>query len=289
MVNVFDMSWGRFKLALSERTYIMAILNRTPDSFSDGGLCMREDDAVERAFSMVSEGADIIDIGGESSRPGAQPVSVREELARVIPVIRRVANEIDIPISIDTCKSEVAKEAIQNGASIINDITGLEGDQRIRKVAREFDVPVVIMHMKGTPATMQLDPIYNSLIDDMLSSLKHSIELAKEAGIDERRIIIDPGIGFGKTAGHNLKILNNLESFKALKMPILIGVSRKSYIASILTENNLSMEEIEATGKLMGTAASSAIVIIKGANIIRAHDVKEAVQAARIADAIARS
>ncbi len=288
-VNAPDISWGSFRLALSKRTYIMGILNRTPDSFSDGGRFMREEDAVERVLEMTSKGADIIDIGGESTRPGAEPVAIDVELERTIPIIKKVAREIDVPISIDTHKSEVARAALKNGAAIINDITGLRGDPRMREVAADFDVPVVIMHIKGAPRTIQINPQYNSLIDDIIESLKESIELAGKAGIDENKIIIDPGIGFGKTVEHNLEILNNLGSFKILGRPILVGVSRKSYIANTLKENRISSEDIEGSGRLMGTASSCAISISKGANILRVHDVKEMVQVARIADAIARS
>ena len=288
-LNTLDISWRNFTLALSKRTYIMGILNRTPDSFSDGGLYMKEEDAISRVIEMVSEGADIIDIGGESTRPGAEPVPVDTELKRTIPIIKEVSRKIDIPISIDTCKSEVAQEALKNGAAIINDVTGLKGDTRMAEVAREFNVPIVIMHIKGTPRTMQLDPHYDSLVEEILSSLKESIKLAKNAGIDENKIIIDPGIGFGKTTHHNLKILNNLESFKVLGKPILLGASRKSYIANTLKTSNVGNKYIEMGGRLMGTAASCSLAISKGANILRVHDVKEMVQTTRIADAIIRS
>ena len=250
---------------------------------------MREEDAVRRVLEMASEGADIIDIGGESTRPGAEAVSADVELERTIPVIKRIAREIDIPISIDTSKSEVAREALKHGAAIINDITGLRGDPQMKEVAADFDVPVVIMHIKGVPRTMQVNPQYGSLIDDISTSLRESIELAKSAGVDEEKIIIDPGIGFGKTIEHNLAILNNIESFKILGRPVLIGVSRKSYIAKTLKKNRINDDEIEKSGRLMGTASSCAISISKGANILRVHDVKEMVQVARIADAIARS
>lgn len=288
-LNNLDISWDKFNLALSKRTYIMGVLNRTPDSFSDGGSFMRKEDAVKRVFEMASEGADIIDIGGESSRPGAEAVSVDVELERTIPIIKEVAGKIDIPISIDTYKSEVAREALKNGASIINDITGFTGDPQMVKVAFDFDVPVVVMHMKGTPRTMQINPRYDSVIDEILDSLKKSIELARDAGVDENKIIVDPGIGFGKTAHHNLVILKRLESLKALNRPILVGVSRKSYIANTLSENHIKDDDIEASGRLMGTASSCAICICNGANILRVHDIKEMVQAARIADAIIRS
>ncbi len=219
-LNLLDISWGKFKLALSERTYIMGILNRTPDSFSDGGRFMKDEAAVKRIFEMASEGADIIDIGGESTRPGAQAVSVDVELERTIPIIRKVAGKIDIPISIDTSKSEVAGEALKNGAAMINDITGLNGDPRMAKVAADFGVPVVIMHIKGAPGTMQTNPHYDLLIDEVLASLKKSIELARGAGVKEDKIIVDPGIGFGKTTQHNLELLNNLNILIKVKTMI---------------------------------------------------------------------
>lgn len=287
--GIVDICWDSFRLALSKRTYIMGILNRTPDSFSDGGLYMKEDVAVKRVFEMVSEGADIVDIGGESSRPGAETVPLDVELERTIPIIRKAASRIDIPISIDTSKSEVAKEALESGAAIVNDITGLRADPNMAGVVADFGVPVVIMHMQGTPRTMQSNPHYDSLIEEILDSLKESIGIAKSAGVDENKIIVDPGIGFGKTVRHNLEILNRLESFKALNRPILVGASRKSYIAKTLKAGGIKDEEVEASGRLMGTASSCAICIYKGANILRVHDVKEIVQAARIADAIVRS
>ena len=284
--NNFDISWDRFELALSKRTYIMGVLNRTPDSFSDGGLFMDEKNAIDRVCQMVSEGADIIDIGGESTRPGAKPVSPDEELNRTIPVIKAVARKIDAPISIDTCKSEVAAEALKNGAAMINDITGLRGDRRMADVAVKFGVPVIAMHINGTPQTMQRDIHYTSLIDDILMSLQESVSLAVKAGVARDKIIIDPGIGFGKTTAHNLEILNKLESFKVLGRPILVGPSRKSFIVNTLKSGNMSDADIESSGRLMGTAAAGAIAIINGANIVRVHDVKEMVQVARIADAI---
>lgn len=284
--GTFDIRWDRFELALSKRTHIMGVLNRTPDSFSDGGLFMDEKAAIDRIYRMVSEGADIIDIGGESTRPGAEPVSIDEELERTIPVIKAVAGKIDIPVSIDTYKPEVARAALKNGAAMINDITGLRGGNRMAKVAAEFDVPVIVMHIRNTPRTMQQDIHYTSLIDDILASLEESADLAVKAGVAGDRIIIDPGIGFGKTTEHNLEILNRLESFRVLKRPILIGVSRKSFIVNTLKKSGIIDENTNAGGRLMGTAASAAISIIKGANILRVHDVKEMVQIARIADAI---
>lgn len=258
----------------------MGILNRTPDSFSDGGKFMSENDAVSHGLNMAKDGADIIDIGGESTRPGSTPVSADEELKRVIPIIKKLKILIDIPISIDTSKSYVAEMALKNGASMINDITGLKGDSRMAKVVARYDVPVVVMHMKGTPQTMQINPQYEDLIEEIITSLRESIDIAKEAGVDERKIIIDPGIGFGKNLEHNLQIISELYRFKILKRPIMIGVSRKSFIGQILNK--------DSNERLMGTASSAALSISNGANIIRVHDVKEMAEVARVADSICR-
>ena len=276
----------KLELDLSKRTHIMGILNRTPDSFSDGGLYMDEKEAIDRVLEMVSEGADIIDIGGESTRPGAEPVSIVEEIDRIIPVIRAVRQKIDVPISIDTYKAEVAREALENGAAMINDITGLRGDNRMAKLAAEYDVPVVVMHINGTPRTMQQDIRYDSLLDEIIASLQGSIDLAVKSGIARNKIIIDPGIGFGKTTEHNLTILKNLGAFKALGYPLLVGISRKAFIANTLKKYNIHDDDIVAGGRLMGSAAAAALSIANGANILRVHDVKEMVQVARVADAI---
>jgi len=276
----------KLELDLSKRTYIMGILNRTPDSFSDGGLYMDEKEAIGRVFEMVSEGADIIDIGGESTRPGAEQVSVVEEMDRIIPIIRAVRQKIDVPISIDTYKAEVAREALKNGAVMINDITGLRGDSRMATLAAEYDVPIVVMHIKGTPRTMQQDIHYDSLLEEIIASLQDSIDLAVKSGVARNKIIIDPGIGFGKTTEHNLTILKNLGAFKALGYPILVGISRKSFIVNTLKKYSIHDRDIAAGGRLMGSASAAALSIANGANILRVHDVKEMVQVARIADAI---
>lgn len=249
---------------------------------------MNEEHAIRRAIEMASEGADIVDIGGESTRPGSESVPMDIELERVIPVIKALAGKINIPLSIDTYKAEVAEEALKSGASMVNDITGLRGDSNMAKVVAKFQVPVVLMHIQGTPKTMQQDIRYHSLIEDIIESLKASIDIALDAGISRSKIIIDPGIGFGKTREHNLEILNRLDEFKVLARPILIGTSRKSFIVNTLKEANIDEEFIESNGRLMGTAASSAIAVLKGANILRAHDVEEIVQVARIADAVKR-
>jgi dihydropteroate synthase len=272
-----DIVCGRHTLYLSKRTHIMGILNRTPDSFSDGGRFLDEDDALRRIEEMVEEGADIIDIGGESTRPGAIAVDIDEELRRVIPVIKKATSLVDAPISIDTQKSEVAEAALKAGASIVNDISALRGDERMRYVVSKYDVPVVLMHMKGSPRTMQDNPEYRDVISDIISFLYESVGIAKEAGISEDKLIVDPGIGFGKTTEHNLSILKNLDRFKELGRPLLIGVSRKSFIGGVL---NLDTDD-----RLMGTAASVAISVIKGADIVRVHDVGKMREVVRLLDA----
>lgn len=257
----------------------MGILNVTPDSFSDGGAYLNTDKAVERGLRMPKEGADIIDIGGESTRPGSEPVSTEEEIRRTVPVIKALAKKVRIPISIDTYKAEVAKAALEAGASMVNDISGLRLDTDMPKVVAEYDVPVVMMHIKGNPKTMQENPFYEALIPEIIDYLRISIRLALKFGIKEDRIILDPGIGFGKTLEHNLEILNNLPLFTQLQKPIMVGVSRKAFIGKLL--GNIAPHE-----RLEGTAAAVAVSIIKGANIVRVHDVKAMAQVARIADAI---
>jgi dihydropteroate synthase len=273
------LSWANFSLDFSKKTYIMGILNVTPDSFSDGGLYFDTSAAIKRAIQMAEEGADIIDIGGESTRPGSEPVTLEEELGRTIPVIEKLAKEIKIPISIDTYKSEVAKKALDAGASMVNDISGLRFDIAMPKLVSEYKVPVVIMHVKGRPKDMQLNPVYEALIPEIMDYLREGIRIAMSEGISEDKIIIDPGIGFGKTFGHNLEIIHNLSELTFLEKPILIGPSRKAFIGRILGDASV-------TERLEGTAAAVAISIMNGANIIRVHDVKEMIKVAKVADAI---
>ncbi|MBU1062195.1 MAG: dihydropteroate synthase [Candidatus Omnitrophica bacterium] len=268
-------------LEFGSRTYIMGILNLTPDSFSGDGIYGDVDRALREAERIVQEGADIIDVGGESTRPGALPVGEVEEINRVIPVIKALANKVNIPISIDTRKSEVAQRALDNGASIINDITGLESDRRMAQVAACYNAKVIIMHIKGTPQTMQRDPKYYSLTTEIIEKLNSLIQRAEQNGVKKENIIVDPGIGFGKTFEHNLEILNNLSHFKVLKKPILVGPSRKSFIGNILGS--------EPRERLFGTAACTAIAIKNGADIIRVHDVKEIKEVIKVTDAIVRS
>lgn len=257
----------------------MGILNLTPDSFSDGGRFFSRNKAIDGALAMVADGADIIDIGGESTRPGADAVSIDEELRRVIPVIEAIAESISVPISIDTYKAAVAEKALFAGAQIINDISGLRFDPSMAKVAAEFAAGVVIMHIKGTPKDMQQNPAYGDLFSEIEDYFTQSIETALAAGVAKDMIILDPGIGFGKTMGHNLQIIGHLERFKALGLPIMTGVSRKAFIGQIL--GGVPVEH-----RLMGTAAMVSASILNGADIVRVHDVREMSEVARAAFAL---
>ena len=263
---------------LGKRTFLMGVLNVTPDSFSDGGLYFDKEKALDRGLRIVEEGADFIDIGGESTRPGSKPIELEEELRRVIPVIESLAKEVDVPISIDTYKSTVAKRAIEAGAEMINDISGLHFDPDLGQVAAKEDVPLVLMHIRGTPETMQKDVHYDSLFSEILQYLKDSVKRAESAGLDPHQIIIDPGIGFGKTLKDNLLIIKNLSEFRILGKPILLGTSRKSFIGKIL---NAEVDE-----RLEGTLSSIAICALNGAHIIRCHDLLQTKKAIAVADAI---
>ena len=267
-------------LLKKEKTYIMGILNVTPDSFSDGGEYFSIDKALKRVEEMVEEGADFIDVGGESTRPGAKKVPLDEELKRVIPVIENISKKFpEIPISIDTYKAKVAKEAISAGAWIVNDISGLQFDEEMVKVINNEKVPVIIMHIKGTPENMQKNPTYKNLISEIFEYLKKSIDKIAENGGDTQNVIIDPGIGFGKTFDHNLEILNRLSEFKSFGLPILIGASRKSFIGAILNEQ-------DPKKRVIGSLSVAAISSIKGAKILRVHDVKKTYEVLKVADCI---
>ncbi len=268
--------FGRKEFDFSKRTYVMGILNVTPDSFSDGGRYFTVDSAVEHAMRMVEDGADIIDVGGESTRPGSERVPLEEELRRVIPVIKEIVKRVDVPISIDTYKSEVARQALDNGAVIVNDISGLRFDEKMVEVIAQYSASVVIMHIKGTPKTMQENPYYDDVISEIYGYLLEGVERAQSFGI--KQIIVDPGIGFGKRLIDNLEILRRLREFKSLGYPVLVGVSRKSFIGNVL---NLPVGE-----RLEGTAGAVAISVWNGANIVRVHDVKEMARVVRIVDAI---
>lgn len=258
------------------RTHIMGVINVTPDSFSDGGKFLDLNAAVQQGLKLTEEGADLLDIGGESTRPGSESVSVTEEIERVIPVIEKLAPKIKIPISIDTYKALVAQKALEAGAEILNDISALRFDPQMVKVAKKFDCPVILMHIKGTPRNMQENPVYTDLLSEIVEYFQERIGFAKQAGLDEAKLILDPGIGFGKTLEHNLEILRNIACFTRLNRPVLVGLSRKSFIGKIL--------DLPVTQRLEGSLAALAFAILKGANLVRVHDVKESGRVARIID-----
>jgi dihydropteroate synthase len=259
-----------------ERTYVMGVLNVTPDSFSDGGLYFPAEEAFARAIAVADEGADILDIGAESSRPGAEPLPVDEERRRLFPLVERIVESAKTLLSVDTYKAEVAEMAVRAGASIVNDITALRGDPKMSEVVAAAQCPVVLMHMLGTPTTMQADPVYKSVVDDICAFFEERISFAESLGISD--IILDPGIGFGKTVAHNLEIIRDLGRFRQFGKPVLIGVSRKSFIGRVL--------DVPVQERLEGTAAAVALSIMNGADIVRVHDVKEMVRVARMSDAI---
>jgi dihydropteroate synthase len=281
----FTLELGRHKLSLGLRAHIMAIVNLTPDSFSGDGFYQPPiscrlfpvEKIIEFVERMINDGADIIDVGGESSRPGAKPVSQEDELKRTIPVIKALSKRITAPISIDTYKPEVARQALDNGASLINDITGLRNLKMLR-IAKLYKAAVIIMHMKGKPRTMQKNTKYNSLIDEILQYLDRAINQAIDYGIDKGKIIIDPGIGFGKMLEHNLEILKSLGELKVLGRPILVGPSRKSFIGKIL---NVGQHK-----SIFGAVSCAVLAAKNGAKILRVHDVKETKQALKVYDAI---
>ncbi len=262
---------GKYRFPLRKKTWVMGIINVTPDSFSDGGKYNTVEKALERAYQLKADGADLLDIGGESTRPNYQPVQLEEELERVIPVIERIAQEVDLPISIDTYKAEVAKQAIQAGAHLINDIWGGRKDPDMARVAAEFDVPIVLMHNREIPQ-------YDSLIEEIQTDLLFSVEQMRKSGVRKENIILDPGIGFGKTYEQNLEVMRSLEKIVELGYPVLLGTSRKSLIGKTL---NLPPEE-----RLEGTAATVALGIVKGCQIMRVHDVREMVRVCKMMDAM---
>ncbi len=282
----FTLEFDRYKLDLGSKICIMGILNATPDSFSDGGRFNTFDAAVQQGLKLTKDGAHILDIGGESSRPFAAPVSEKEELDRVIPVIEVLSKQISIPISIDTVKSNVARKALDAGASIINDISAFEKDPAMADLAAERQVPVILMHMKGTPETMQMNPDYEDLMMEITSYLASRAEYAIQKGIRKDRIILDPGIGFGKTIEHNLVLINHLEKITSLGFPVLVGPSRKSFIQKILSEKQKTPVGPDHIRTEYGTLAAVAASIMKGAHIVRVHDVEKLTSFTRILDLI---
>ncbi len=266
---------GNKTFTLGKKTLIMGILNVTPNSFSDGGRFFRKDDAINQAIKMQEEGADIIDIGGESTRPGAKSVSLSTELERVIPAIKDLSDKISVPISVDTYKSELAEKAIDAGADMINDITSLRGDSRLVNIVSEYNVPVCLMHMKGNPRDMQKNPVYDDIILEIKSFLKERAEYAIFNDVKQENIIVDPGLGFGKRTGRgvedNCEILSRLSELKELGYPILVGASRKTFIGNVCGGE----KQLPPDKRLEGSLAAATIAILGGANILRVHDVSE--------------
>lgn len=269
----------RLDVAPQGKTLIMGVLNVTPDSFSDGGVFLPKDKAVDHALRMASQAADFIDIGGESSRPFSGSVSVHEELERVIPVIEVLREKTNSLISIDTTKSLVARQAVAAGAALINDISALRFDEEMAATVAELDVPVVLMHMKGTPRNMQVDPTYSNLMDEVKAFFEERMQYAVARGIPENHIILDPGIGFGKTFDHNVQILHRLKELTSLGRPVLIGTSRKAFLGKITGVTQADQRDI-------GTAASLAIGVYNGARIVRVHNVEVARQTVAVVEAI---
>ncbi len=282
----FNLAWGKHRLEMGRRTCIMGVLNITPDSFSDGGKFFTVDDAVTQGYKLFQDGADVIDIGGESTRPFSDAVPAEEEIQRVVPVIERLLERISIPISIDTTKAGVAEHAIKAGASMINDISSLRFDPEMADVAADYGVPVILMHMLGNPKTMQIEPKYDDLIGQLKAFFENNIDLAEQKGISRSKLIIDPGIGFGKTFDHNLTLINNLHEFKTLNVPILIGTSRKAFIRNLLKDE--AMEDVHPQSRIVetGTQASVAAAVLNGAHIVRVHDVASTRITVKIIDAI---
>ncbi len=277
----FRVKLAKRDLELGPRVAVMGILNVTPDSFSDGGLFFDESQAIDRALEMCDEGADIIDVGGESTRPGAGAVSAEDEVRRVAPIIQAVAEQVEQPVSIDTSKALVAREALAAGAQMLNDVTGLRGDPAMPGVAAESGAPVCVMHMLGTPRTMQRKPHYGDVMSEIAKSLRESMAIAHRAGVAAGQVLVDPGIGFGKTVEHNLEIMRRLHEFRSLGAPVLIGTSRKSFIGKALGKE-------KPEDRVWGTAATVAWAVAQGAAVVRVHDVAAAVDVVRMTEAMAR-
>jgi dihydropteroate synthase len=257
---------------------IMGVVNVTPDSFSDGGLYLAADDALAQGLALVREGAAIVDIGGESTRPGSDPVSADEELSRVLPVVEALAERVGVPISVDTTKAEVARRALGGGAALINDVSALRADPAMVEVVAELGAPVCLMHMQGAPRTMQEDPHYDDVVDDVLQFLEERMTFALARGVAEDQLLLDPGIGFGKTVEHNLTLLRHLDRFVALGRPVVLGTSRKRFLGAILGS--------EPGERVIGTVATTVIGLLRGAHVFRVHDVKPNFEALRVALAV---
>jgi dihydropteroate synthase len=280
------LKWGRYRLTLGRRTNIMGILNVTPDSFSDGGRYLDPEAALRQGEALVQAGADILDVGGESTRPFAQEVPAAEEIRRVVPVIEALADRVPVPLSIDTTKAEVARRCLEAGAAIINDISALQADPQMGAVAADHGVPVILMHMRGSPRTMQIDPVYQDLIGEIRGFLEDAVVRAESAGIPRERIIVDPGVGFGKTVDHNLELISRLAEFAVLDVPLLVGPSRKAFIRKVLGDRSGEALPPDHPAVESGTQTVVAACALQGAHILRVHDVGSTRLTLKMADAL---
>ena len=282
----YRLEWGQHILELGRRTCVMGVVNVTPDSFSDGGRFLDAADAVAQGLRLAAEGADIIDVGGESTRPFAEEVWAEEEIRRVVPVIAELAGRIRIPISIDTTKAAVARRALEAGAAMVNDIAALRFDPGLAGVAAEFGVPLILMHMRGEPRTMQMTPRYDDLVGEIYSFLQDAAAAAERQGIPRSRVIVDPGIGFGKTPEHNLQLIRRLPEFAGLDLPLLVGPSRKSFIRKLVKPEGEKDVSPDLPAVETGTQAAVAASIFNGAHIVRVHDVANTMATVKVVDAI---
>jgi dihydropteroate synthase len=281
--KVFRLKLPSRTLVLGKRTLIMGVLNVTPDSFSDGGKFFSQRDAVDGALAMQAAGADILDVGAESTRPGSEEIPAAEEIARLLPVLEALRGRLKIPVSVDTQKAAVAEVALGAGAEMLNDISSLNRDPRLAEVAAHHRVPIILMHMRGNPRTMQKLPFAKNVIRDVLTGLRSSIVKARHAGVAKSQIILDPGIGFGKSYPQNYELLANLPELAKLGYPLLVGTSRKGFLGATLAHNGKSLPPEQ---RIWGTAATVAASILNGAHIVRVHDVAEMAQVARVTDAV---
>jgi len=275
----YQLEWGKHRLLLGDKTLIMGVVNVTPDSFSDGGLFLDRDRAIAQGEVLAAQGAHLIDVGGESTRPFSESLPLKEELERVIPVIRELARRLPVPISVDTYKAEVARKALENGAALVNDISALRFDPEMAAVARTFDVPVILMHMQGAPRDMQQHPHYENLLREIHSFFEERLNWCRVQGIPAKRLILDPGIGFGKTLPHNLTLIRELGFFRDLDCPLLIGTSRKSFVGRLTGQENPPERE-------WGTGATTAIAAWQGAHMVRVHNAEAARQILAVTDAL---
>lgn len=279
----FRLKLRTLRLTLGERTLVMGVLNMTPDSFSDGGKYYQPEAAIERALAMEEEGAEVLDIGGESTRPGAEETSAAEELDRILPVLKGLRGRLKIPVSVDTRRAAVAEIAIRAGAEIINDISGLRTDARLAEIVAKNGVGLILMHMRGEPRTMQRGPFARDVMSDVVSGLRESVAMARKAGVARTQIILDPGIGFGKSYAQNYELIEKLPRLAALGYPLLVGTSRKGFLGATLARDGKPAPPEE---RIWGTAATVTASILGGAHIVRVHDVAEMVQVARVADCV---